>query len=63
LDLAELGPGHVQVEFSRLAEISDEDLEEIGGDETGAADEHDADDEDADGYDDEEDADEDVEER
>ncbi|WP_064741948.1 ribosome maturation factor RimP [Hamadaea tsunoensis] len=62
LDLAELGPGHVQVEFSRLEEISDEDLEEIGGDDTGA-DEHDAGDEDADGLDDEEDADEDVEER
>ncbi|MBB5872281.1 ribosome maturation factor RimP [Allocatelliglobosispora scoriae] len=31
--LAELGAGRVQIEFSRLEEISDDDLEEIAGDE------------------------------
>lgn len=30
--LADLGPGRVQIEFSRLDEISDDDLEEIGDD-------------------------------
>ncbi|NUT35644.1 MAG: ribosome maturation factor RimP [Hamadaea sp.] len=49
--LADLGPGRVQIEFSRLDEISDEDLEEI-------ADDGDDDGEAADGEDDEEDVEE-----
>jgi ribosome maturation factor RimP len=38
--LADLGPGHVQIEFNRLDEISDDDLEEIALEEiAGAVDE------------------------
>jgi ribosome maturation factor RimP len=33
LQLGDLGPGHVQVEFSRLEEVADEDLQEFDDDE------------------------------
>jgi ribosome maturation factor RimP len=46
-ELAELGPGRVQVEFTRMNEISDEDLDEID-DADGDADLEDDDDEDED---------------
>jgi ribosome maturation factor RimP len=35
LDYAELGPGRVQIEFNRLTELSDEELDEIDDEEGG----------------------------
>jgi ribosome maturation factor RimP len=43
--LADLGPGRVQVEFTRMNEISDEDLEEIDDSDEDVDDEEDEDDE------------------
>jgi len=61
--LAELGPGHVQIEFHRLDEISDEDLVEIPDDDADSDDAGDAGDADGDADGDEGAADEDVEEQ